>query len=57
MMEVERYRARLGGSEDVASVAPRVTTIFRPVDGTWKIVLRHADPITTARSVESVIQT
>jgi hypothetical protein len=30
--------------------------IFRPEEGTWKIVHRHADPITTPQAVESVIQ-
>jgi hypothetical protein len=30
--------------------------IFRPEDGTWKVVHRHADPITAPRPVGSVIQ-
>ena len=30
--------------------------IMRPEDGVWKIVHRHADPITSARPAESVIQ-
>jgi ketosteroid isomerase-like protein len=53
---VERYRAKIGGEEDIAPVALRVTSIFRPEGGTWKIVHRHADSITTARPAESVIQ-
>jgi ketosteroid isomerase-like protein len=53
---VERNRGKLGGRDDVAPFDLRVTTIFRPEDGTWKIVHRHADPITAPRPVESVIQ-
>ncbi len=53
---VERSKAKLGGRQDVAPFALRVTTIFRPEDGTWKVVHRHADPITTAQPVESIIQ-
>ena len=53
---VERAKAKVGGRQDVAPIALRVTTIFRPEDGTWKVVHRHADPITTAQPVESVIQ-
>lgn len=53
---VERNRAKVGGREDMAPFALRVTTIFRPEDGAWKIVHRHADPITTARPIESVLQ-
>ena len=56
IVEVERYQARVGGSEDIVPVALRVTSIFRSEDGTWKIVHRHADPITTAQPAESVIQ-
>jgi len=53
---VERTKAKLGGRQDVAPFDLRVTTIFRPEDGTWKVVHRHADPITTAQPIESLIQ-
>jgi ketosteroid isomerase-like protein len=53
---VERTKAKVGGGEDVAPIALRVTRIFRAEDGTWKIVHRHADPITTPQPAESLIQ-
>jgi ketosteroid isomerase-like protein len=57
VVRVERATAKVGGSEDVAPITLRVTMVFRPDDdGTWKIVHRHADPITTPRPAESVIQ-
>jgi len=56
IVEVERIKAKVGGRQDVAPIALRVTTIFRPEDGTWKVVHRHADPITTVQAPESVIQ-
>jgi ketosteroid isomerase-like protein len=56
IVEMERYRAKVGGGEDFSPVTLRVTSIFRPEDGTWKIVHRHADPITTPQPAESVIQ-
>jgi ketosteroid isomerase-like protein len=56
IVEVERYRAKVGGSEDITPVSLRVTSILRPEDGTWKIAHRHADPITTSQPAESVIQ-
>jgi ketosteroid isomerase-like protein len=56
IVEVERYQAKVGGREEMTPVALRVTSIFRPEDGTWKIVHRHADPITTPQPAESVIQ-
>jgi ketosteroid isomerase-like protein len=56
IVEVERYRAKVGGNDDLTPVALRVTSIFRPEDGTWRVVHRHADPITTARPAESVIE-
>jgi ketosteroid isomerase-like protein len=56
-VEVESYRARVGGAEEAVQVAVRVTTIFRREDGVWKVVHRHADPITAPRAAESVIQT
>ena len=56
VVEIERPKAKMGGSEDVTPFALRVTMIFRPEEGTWKIVHRHADPITTPQPAESVIQ-
>jgi ketosteroid isomerase-like protein len=56
VVEIERAKAKIGGSEDITPFALRVTMIFRPEEGTWKIVHRHADPITTEQAAESVIQ-
>jgi ketosteroid isomerase-like protein len=53
---VERTKAKIGAREDIAPFALRVTMIFRPEEGTWKVVHRHADPITTAQPAESVLQ-
>jgi ketosteroid isomerase-like protein len=55
-VEIERCQARVESREDVTPIAVRVTTIFRPEEGAWKVVHRHADPITTAQPAESVIQ-
>ena len=56
LVEVHRGKARFGARQDIAPFALRLTTILRPEDGTWKVVHRHADPITTAQPVESIIQ-
>lgn len=56
IVEVHRGKARFGARQDIAPFALRLTTIFRPEDGTWKVVHRHADPITTAQPAESIIQ-
>ena len=53
---IERSKGKVGEREDIVLFPLRVTTIFRPEEGTWKIVHRHADPITTAQPAESVIQ-
>jgi ketosteroid isomerase-like protein len=55
-VEVERYRAKIGGSEEPTAVALRVTSVLRREADGWRIVSRHADPITVARPPESVIQ-
>ena len=57
MVWIERVKAKLGGREEITPFALRVTTIFRPEDGSWKILHRHADPITTSQTAESVIGT
>jgi len=56
IVEVERLRSKVGGREEVAPLSLRVTTIFRREDGRWRIVHRHADPITTVQLAESVLQ-
>jgi ketosteroid isomerase-like protein len=55
-LEMERGQAKVEGRDDVTPIAVRVTTIFRPEEGEWKVVHRHADPITTPQPAESVIQ-
>ena len=55
VVEVESVRAKVGGSEEMASVSLRVTSVFRLERGNWKLVHRHADPITTPRPAASVI--
>ena len=53
---LEHAEGKVGGMEDVAPATLRVTMIYRPEEGGWKVVHRHADPITTARPAESVIR-
>ena len=57
VVHIERPEAKIGGGEDITPFSLRVTMIFRPEEeGEWKIVHRHADPITTPQPAESVIQ-
>ena len=53
---LEQQKAKIGGREDVTPFTLRVTMIYRPEDGEWKVVHRHADPITTPQPAESVIK-
>jgi ketosteroid isomerase-like protein len=56
ILEIERYRAKLGGADEMSPISLRATTIFRREDDGWRIVHRHADPITSPRPVESVVE-
>ncbi len=56
IVENERSKVKVGGRPDFSTVALRVTAIFRPEEGVWKIVHRHADTIVTNRTAESLIQ-
>jgi ketosteroid isomerase-like protein len=56
IVEIERAKAKIGPREDITPFDLRATMIFRPEEGTWKIVHRHADPITTPQPADSVIQ-
>jgi ketosteroid isomerase-like protein len=54
ILELERFSATLDGTEGSGSL--RVTTLFRPEDDGWKVVHRHADPITTPQAIGSILQ-
>jgi ketosteroid isomerase-like protein len=55
VVEVEYLEAKIHGGKDISPYALRVTMIFRPEEGSWKVVHRHADQITTAHPAESVL--
>jgi ketosteroid isomerase-like protein len=52
---LERGEVQLVGSENMTPSSLRVTMIFRREGDTWKVAHRHADPITTARPINTVI--
>jgi ketosteroid isomerase-like protein len=56
LVEVERLNSKMEGHDDLAPVSLRCTSIFRREDGNWRIVHRHAGPITTPWPADSVIQ-
>lgn len=56
VVQIERAKAKIGGQEEITPYAVRSTMIFRSEEGEWKVVHRHADPITTPQPAESVIQ-
>lgn len=55
LVEIERTRTKIAGSGEPSPIALRATTIFRLEDGGWKVVHRHADPITVPRPIESIV--
>ncbi|HEY2802743.1 MAG TPA: nuclear transport factor 2 family protein [Actinomycetota bacterium] len=55
IVEIERFEARVGGTEELASLALRTTSVLRPEDSGWKVVHRHADTITTPREAGSIV--
>jgi ketosteroid isomerase-like protein len=54
VVEVERGRAKVSGGTEVLPLALRVTSLFRLESGAWKLVHRHADPVTMPRPAASV---
>jgi ketosteroid isomerase-like protein len=52
---IQRNQAKLGNAAEKVPISLRVTTVFRREDDGWKIVHRHADPITTPRPTQSVV--
>ena len=45
IFEIEKWKAKVGGREEVSSFDLRVTTTFRKEGSEWKLIHRHADPI------------
>ena len=56
VVQIERHAGRLADGGDEVAIALRVTLIFRREDGGWKIAHRHADPITTPRSIDTTVR-
>ena len=55
-LELEKVRAKNVVTGEFGDISLRVTTIYRREDGEWKIVHRHADPISAPRPIESILQ-
>ncbi len=55
LVEIEHDRAKLGASPDFAEFAARVTSVYEKIGKRWRLVHRHADPITSARPAESML--
>jgi ketosteroid isomerase-like protein len=53
-VEIERTRMHLDSGTQT-TLTLRVTSIFRREDGTWRVVHRHADTVTTPRSLASLV--
>src|SRR5919202_2009799 len=45
VVEIEQAEAKIGGREEVSPIALRVTTIFRPEDGVWKVAHRDTQTL------------
>jgi hypothetical protein len=43
-VEIERLRAKVGGSPELSELALRVTCIYRREDDGWKLLHRYGDP-------------
>src|SRR5918994_2367805 len=43
ILEIERQEAKLGANDELTPFALRVTMLFRPEGGQWKLVHRHAE--------------
>ncbi len=47
LFEIEHWKAKVGGDEEISPFDLRVTTVFRRDAEEWKVVCRHADPLVT----------
>ena len=56
VVEVEHLEAKVHGGREITPYALRVTMIFGPENGEWKVLHRHADQISIPQPDESVVQ-
>lgn len=52
---VERGRVTVTGADGPQEMVLRVTQVFRREDGEWKLVHRHADPLTSVTASTAVL--
>jgi ketosteroid isomerase-like protein len=52
---LERGQAHLAGQAEPADMVLRVTHVYRRVDGAWKVVHRHADPLVGKTATAAVL--
>jgi ketosteroid isomerase-like protein len=52
---IERGRVTVTGSDGPQEMVLRVTQVFRREDGTWRLVHRHADPVTSVTQATAVV--
>jgi ketosteroid isomerase-like protein len=52
---IERTRLKIGGADELRPISLRVTTVFRREEEGWRIIHRHADPITAPRPIGSIV--
>jgi ketosteroid isomerase-like protein len=57
LVEVEKCKTKIAASNELTAINIRVTTVFRPEAGTWRVVHRHADPAVSIQRSASVFQT
>ena len=55
-LQIERHEGRIAGADDNVVTALRATLTFRREGGTWKISNRHADPILSERTADTLVQ-
>ena len=56
VLQLERHEGRIAGANDNVVSALRATLVFRREGGTWKISHRHADPILSERTADTLVQ-
>ena len=54
IVEIEQFKAKIGGRQDLSTVELRVTTIFRQEESDWRIAHRQADTVLSERPVEGI---